>query len=133
VTTVCLDTSAYAQFKKGHDGAVRVLSRAFDIVVPTVVLGELRAGFLLGKRQAMNERDLGLFLANPVVRVAGVNEDVAERYAELFVRLRKLGKPAPANDLWIAAVALREGARVLTFDRHFADILPVGAIILSDE
>ena len=45
--------------------------------------------------------------------------------------LKKAGTPLPANDLWIAAVAVRHGAPVLTYDAHFQKIPRTGATVLS--
>jgi len=33
------------------------------------------------------------------------NEDTSEFYAEILHNLRKIGKPVPTNDIWIAAAA----------------------------
>ena len=52
-------------------------------------------------------------------------------YADIVVELRRLGTPIPTNDIWIAALAAREGATVLTTDGHFASIGRVGSVILS--
>ena len=49
----------------------------------------------------------------------------------IVVELRRRGTPIPTNDIWIAALAAREGATVLTSDGHFAHIGRVGSVILS--
>ncbi len=48
---------------------------------------------------------------------------------ELAVGFR-LGKRR-LNDIWIATVAVRHGATVLTYDQHFRSIARVGATILT--
>jgi len=98
--------------------------------VPAVVLGELRAGFRLGTRYEKNESELRTFLSNPVVRVLDVDDDAAHNYAEIVVALRKKGTPMPTNDIWIAALAMREGATVLTFDAHFESITRLAVLRL---
>ena len=40
-------------------------------------------------------------------------------YAGLRVALRRLGRPIPANDAWIAALALQHRLPVLSRDEHF--------------
>jgi tRNA(fMet)-specific endonuclease VapC len=131
VTRVCIDTSAYSQFKRGNPDAVEAVSSATAVLVPSVVLGELRSGFLMGARADDNERALAAFLARSVVRVLDVDAEAARIYAEIYVALRRTGTPVPTNDLWIAAVAAREGAVVLTADRHFEAIPRVGCRILA--
>jgi len=126
----CLDTSAYSHFKRGAEGVVEILDRAEWVGVPTVVLGELRTGFLLGRRRGRNEADLKDFLANPVVESLVVDEEVSRHYAEIVCDLRRSGSPVPTNDIWIAATAARVGALVLTYDSHFEKISRVGSLVL---
>ena len=126
----CLDTSAYSNFRRGEPRVVAHIDRAQWIGVPSVVLGELWAGFLSGTRADENEAQLGEFLAHAVVQVLPVDSSVARIYGEIFADLRARGRPLPTNDLWIAATAVRAGAVVLTFDAQFEAITRVGALIL---
>jgi tRNA(fMet)-specific endonuclease VapC len=130
VSRLSLDTSAYSQFKRG-DEAVVVLIDSAEWIGMTIALGELRTGFRLGKQTARNDRELDAFLANPVVHVLDVDEDASRIYAEIIVALRSAGTPLPTNDIWIAAVAAREGAAVVTYDAHFRRIGRVGSHILD--
>jgi tRNA(fMet)-specific endonuclease VapC len=95
------------------------------------VLGELRAGFRLGSLAERNEADLRRFLAHPAVAVLDVDDEAATHYAELVVDLRRAGRPLPTNDVWIAALALREGATVLTYDARFDVMRRVGVRVLG--
>jgi predicted nucleic acid-binding protein len=130
VNRVCLDTSAYSHFKRGDEAAVEALSQATWVGVPVVVLGELRTGFLLGGRPDRNEAELARFLANPVVEVLEVDDEAAQIYAEIVVAQRRAGKPVATNDLWIAALAARAGAPVLTYDEDFGSIPRIAARVL---
>ncbi|MBI3074404.1 MAG: type II toxin-antitoxin system VapC family toxin [Deltaproteobacteria bacterium] len=131
MSRLCLDTSAYSHFRRGHSRAVEVITSARSIFVPSVVLGELRAGFKLGRRAAENDRALSEFLAAPVVEILDVDDEAASHYADLVVSLRKSGTPLPTSDIWIAAVALREGATIVTYDGHFSEMRRVGVLLLS--
>jgi predicted nucleic acid-binding protein len=51
-------------------------------------------------------------------------------YAEIFIGLRAAGTPVPTNDMWIAAVAAREGVHVVTYDAHFRLIARIGTHVL---
>jgi len=128
---LCLDTSAYSHFKRGHAAAVDAISHASWLGIPAVVLGELRTGFALGSRARQNEADLQRFLAGSVVSILDVDDEASRTYAEIVVALRRAGTPLPTNDLWIAAVAAREGAPVLTFDAHFRSIARIGVQLLA--
>lgn len=128
---VCLDTSAYSHFCRGDAAAVTIVRRARSIGVPAIVLGELRAGFRLGRRADENERELTRFLDQPVVSVLDVDDEASSHYADLVVSLRRAGTPVPANDAWIAALALRAGTTVVTFDGDFVRIPRVGVHLLT--
>lgn len=132
MTHLCLDTSAYSHFRRGSPEAVAAITRARSVLVPAVVLGELRSGFLLGSRPDDNERELAEFLAHLVVQVLDVDDEAATLYAEIFADLRRAGTPLPTNDLWVAALAAREGATVLTYDAHFHAITRVGCKVLGE-
>lgn len=128
---LCLDTTAYSFFRREHPEAVRLIRSATEVLVPVIAVGELRSGFRIGRMEAENEAKLAAFLREPVVRLLEVDDEATHRYADLFADLRQIGKPIPTNDLWIAALALREGAVVLTFDQHFRSIPRVGTHVLA--
>jgi tRNA(fMet)-specific endonuclease VapC len=99
--------------------------------VPTIVLGELRTGFLLGSQRNENEKKLAHFLAHPMVEVLSVDLESGRLYAEIMVSLREAGTPIPSNDVWIAAIAAQTGSTVLTYDDHFRSILRVSVHLLG--
>ena len=131
MTRYCLDTSAYSRFMLGDPAVVDVLATSEWIGMPAITLGELRTGFLLGDRRGQNEAELQDFLAHPIVTVLPVDSDASWHFAEIVVDLRKAGSPLPTNEIWIAAIAARAGALVLTYDRHFEKIVRVGSRILG--
>lgn len=128
---LCLDTSAYSHFKRGDAQVVDLIDRADWIGVPVVVLGELEVGFRQGRRIAENQAELQEFLASPLVDVLSVTDDIVGAYADIVLDLKKAGTPLPANDIWIAALAVRHGAPVLTYDTHFRSVARVGTTILT--
>jgi tRNA(fMet)-specific endonuclease VapC len=90
--------------------------------LPSTVLGELYAGFLIGDMAERNMRELDAFLAEAGVEILGMGRREAERYGALVKAMREIGRPIPTNDLWIAAYALCADARLLTSDTHFAAV-----------
>ena len=128
---LCLDTSAYSNFQRGHRRTVDFIDQADWIGVPNVVRGELWAGFLLGDRWERNAQALALFLDHTAVEALDVDSNVARIYGELFAELRRKGTPLPTNDIWIAATAIHAGASVLTFDTHFCEIARVGVLLVN--
>lgn len=131
MSSLCLDTSAYSHFRRGNEEVAAILDRAELVGVPSITLGELRTGFLLGSNQRRNETELDAFLDSPVVEILPVDAETGRHYAEIVAELRKAGTPVPTNDIWIAAAAARNGASVLTCDDHFERIGRVGAIVVE--
>ena len=130
MTRLCLDTSAYSNFGRGESRVVEYVDRAEWVGVPSIVIGELRAGFLIGRRTDENIEELEEFLSHSTVEIVPVDQYVAQIYGEIFADLRASGRPLPTNDIWIAASAARAGATVLTFDAHFREVARVGTLVL---
>ena len=126
---ILLDTSAYIAFLKGHPEIKQTIQKTDEINLNPVVLGELLAGFMKGRRAAQNREILQEFMGSPRVRLMAIDEETSERYAAIFNYLREEGTPIPTNDLWIAANAMQFGLRVVTTDRHFQQVPQVIAEI----
>ena len=127
----CLDTSAYSNFRRGNEEVATLLDSAELVGVSTIALGELRTGFVLGDRRKRNEAELDAFLDNPAVEVLQVDPETSRHYAEIVAELRRAGTPLPTNDIWIAAVASRNGTTVLTCDDHFERVARIGSIVID--
>jgi tRNA(fMet)-specific endonuclease VapC len=125
MTPLLLDTSAYSAFKKGRSEAIEAIQQAQQILIPTIVIGELLAGFEVGKRRQKNRMELEAFLDSPRVSIAPLTGETAERYAHIYAYLRKNGRPIPTNDLWIAASAMEHSAELLTNDNHFLNVVQI--------
>ena len=119
---VMMDTSAYAAFLRGSPGVKEAVQQADEIVFNPVVLGELKAGFLMGRNEKRNRAILKDFLSSPRVIIAEIDEETSERYAVIVRSLRMKGTPIPTNDLWIAASAMQHGLMVLTTDKHYLEV-----------
>lgn len=120
-----LDTSAYSAFMRGHPEVQQALQEAEEICRNPIILGELHAGFMRGKRRKKNEEELKTFLASPRMRVLDVNEETAERYAVILNSLWKAGTPILTNDIWIAASAMQHGLHLITTDAHYQNITQI--------
>lgn len=120
---VALDTNRYVDLCKGVTATMALLEEAEAIMLPFVVIGELRAGFAHGRRQAENERILRRFLLKDGVRVLFADDQTTHHYASLFRQLRKQGTPIPTNDMWLAALVLQHNLALHARDKHF-DHLP---------
>ncbi len=126
---IALDTNRYVDFCRGLPEVVSVIQQAQKIYIPHIVLGELRAGFLSGKKSLHNERLLVRFLNSPRATILFADENTTHHYARLFTQLRKQGTPIPTNDIWLAALVLQHDLQLFTRDKHF-EHLPQLALVL---
>ena len=124
---IALDTNAYTAFCKGDAVLKDIIEEADTVIIPLIVLAELRSGFACGNRQNKNEKNLELFLNASRVTIRPPDEATTFLYAQLFRQLRESGNKIPINDLWIAALTLQNDAVLATYDAHFRHIpqLPI--------
>lgn len=120
---IAIDTNRYVDFARGLPEAVNRLRAVDRILMPLIVLAELRAGFLGGSRALENEANLVRFLNTPRVDVLLPDEETTHHYARLFHQLRRQGTPIPTNDIWIAALVVQHQLYLFARDAHF-DHLP---------
>jgi len=118
---VILDTNALSAFVDGESGVGELLRRQARAAIPVIVLGEFRYGIAQSKHRSAYEAWLESWL--PSFEVLPVTAQTTIAYAALRSQLKRAGRPIPANDAWIAALALEHGLPVLSRERHF-DAVP---------
>jgi tRNA(fMet)-specific endonuclease VapC len=118
---VILDTNALSAFVDGDVGVGEVLRRQARAAIPVIVLGEFRYG--IAESRHRTTYDAWLQSQLPYFDVLTVTDETAIAYAALRVALKRSGRPIPANDAWIAALALQHRLPVLSRDQHF-DAVP---------
>ena len=116
-----LDTNALSAFVDGDAGVGEVLRRQPRAAIPVIVLGEFRYGLAESRHHATYEAWLDSQLT--YFDILPITDETAIAYAALRVVLKRSGRPIPANDAWIAALALQHRLPVLSRDRHF-DVVP---------
>ena len=115
-----LDTNAYCAWKRGHAGVADLIRAAEHLFLSAVVAGELLYGFRCGTRLEDNVRELRELLGRRWVTLVPVTLVTADRFGRIAAVLRRQGRPAPTNDIWIAAHALETGADLVSFGAHFS-------------
>jgi len=120
---ILIDTSAFSDYGRGSNKDLEVWFQAENqLVMPLIVIGELRAGFAAGNRRSENEKILQKFLDAPNVVTVGLNDKTTHEFSDIYLRLRKSGTPIGANDMWIASIAKELDLTVLTTDTDFSYI-----------
>lgn len=125
-----LDTSAYSHMRTGHPDVLDTVASCAIVIVPAVVLGELEAGFRLGRHAQENRHALAEFLDEPFVSILDVTSLTAQHYGRIFAELRNAGTPIPLNDVWIAATTMECSGHLLTFDADFRRVPGISASVL---
>jgi tRNA(fMet)-specific endonuclease VapC len=119
---VALDTNRLTDLLRGDAALADRLAACEEVRIPLIDLAEIMAGFCGGTQLHRNEALLRRFLAKSTVSILLPGRETAERYARLFVQLKRAGTPVPDNDLWIAALVLEHDLTLITRDRHFGCI-----------
>ena len=112
-----LDTNALSAFADGEPAVGEILRQQGRVAIPVIVLGEFRYGVAQSKHRAAYEA--WLESETPHFEILPVTEETAAAYAGLRVSLRQSGRPIPANDAWLAALALQHRMPILSRDEHF--------------
>jgi tRNA(fMet)-specific endonuclease VapC len=114
---VILDTNALSAFIDGEPAIGRILRTQSRAAIPAIVLGEFRYGVAGSRHRKTYEDWLSAHLRH--FDLLSVTPDTTRPYASLRVALKQSGRPIPANDAWIAALALQHALPILSRDEHF--------------
>ena len=115
-----VDTNALFAAADDDPAVVAILTRADQMEIPVIVLGEYRYGIAQSRHCAAYENWLASLLRD--CAVLDVNEPTTQHYAQIILDLRQKGKRIPTNDLWIAALCRQHSLPLLSRDRHFDQV-----------
>ena len=122
IKRVLIDTNIYIEFLRGDENINNILSSADFIAFSVISIGEILAGFKIWSDEKKYLNELDEFLYSPRLIIYDIDSETSEFYAKIYNELRIAGNPIPANDMWIAALALQHGIKFLTNDRHFVKV-----------
>src|SRR3982750_1759174 len=114
-----VDSNRYSDMNRGDAEIVARFERAEELWLPFIAHGELLAGFAVGGQRDPNEALLASFLRRPRAGLLMPDARTSASYGELWATMRRLGRPIPTNDLWIAALAIQHDLTLDTGDKHF--------------
>jgi tRNA(fMet)-specific endonuclease VapC len=118
---VILDTNALSAFVDGDPAVAARMAQESRVAIPVIVLGEFRYGISGSRHRRDYEAWLDEYL--PDFEILTVTEPTSLAYARVRRSLKTLGRPIPANDAWIAALALQYRLPILSRDEDF-DAVP---------
>jgi len=117
---VILDTNALSAFVDGEPAVGEILRAQTRAALPVIVLGEYRYGIAASRHKATYEQWLANHLAH--FDALHITPATTIAYAAVRVALKNVGRPIPANDVWIAALAWEHRLPVLSKDTHFDSV-----------
>lgn len=112
-----LDTNGLSALADGNPDLEPILRRVSEVAVPVIVLGEYRYGIRHSRDRLGYEQWLAESLQS--YRVLAVEGETSVYYADIRSELKRQGRPIPANDLWIAALARQHAMPLISRDQHF--------------
>lgn len=130
-SSLVVDTNIFTAYQRGEEWADELLSGVSNILVPTIVLGELYYGFFNGNIPQKNLAFLDEFMSSPRVSVLNITDATPRIFGEIAAELNKKGRPIQSDDIWIAALCKENNLPLATKDQGFQYILGLELIELS--
>lgn len=114
-----IDTNVYSNAARNNSSATAIFNNNQEIYIPVFVVAELEFGFNNGDHTVKNRERLYRFLSEAGVNIIIPTLETAVVYAELALYAKKSGRVLSNNDIWIAALALENNMKLVTFDKDF--------------
>jgi len=121
IPRLILDTNAVSDFAESEPAIMEVLAGVQHLALPVVAVGEYRSGIALSRHGSDYNHWLDQLISQS--SVLDITDETTHHYAAIRLDLRRIGKPIPVNDVWIAALCRQHDLPVLSRDRHF-DAVP---------
>ena len=115
-----VDTNGFSAIAEGDPLLNAIIEKADKIYLPVIVLGEYIFGILQSRYRLQYEQWLDESL--PIFQILAIDESTAVHYADIRLELKKVGRPIPENDMWIAALTRQHGSTILSRDTHFDSV-----------
>lgn len=122
-----LDTNIVIALFANDSAVMESLSKAEEVFIPSVVIGELFYGAHKSVRAKENLGRIEDFASSNII--LGCDTETARVYGEIKDALRIKGHPIPENDIWIAAIAVQHNLTLVSRDGHFNEIERLKVIV----
>lgn len=121
-----LDTSVLIAAESGR--ALELARMPAESRVCVITVGELEAGVLAAPDTSRRQRRLATLHTATTLQPLTITVEVASSWAGLRAHLHHAKRSVPANDLWIAAVAIAHRMPVVTQDDDFDVLAELGLL-----
>jgi tRNA(fMet)-specific endonuclease VapC len=121
IPCLVLDTHALSAAEDGNPDIIVVATNVRQWALPVVVLGEFRYGISQSRNVVEYRKSLDALIADCLL--FEITNATTHYYAEVRLDLKRIGRPIPVNDVWIAALCRQHELPILSRDQHF-DVVP---------
>lgn len=114
------DTNIIIGFLKNEKGIIEKIKNEEELNISVITVGEMLFG---AQNSDFSQKNVDIY--NDFFdqcNVYNITEKTSKFYAEIRYKLKKIGKPIPENDIWIAAVSEENNMTIVTRDRHLLEI-----------
>lgn len=118
------DTSALSKLLAKNEEILKAASsQSWErLIIPLASDAEIRSGFNYSSKAQQNLRVYEEFVKEFAIEIAQPDQTTSIVYADLATWCRKQDVSLSQNDLWIAACAVQNTARLLTLDADFEQL-----------
>jgi tRNA(fMet)-specific endonuclease VapC len=117
---ISLDTNIAIEVLNANSSVKNYFVGVSKIYLPVTVVGELLWGAKNSSKAEENLVKYKNFISG--CEVLNVTSQVADVYSSVKTHLKKIGKPIPENDIWIAAICIANNVALITKDADFNNI-----------
>ncbi len=121
-----LDTNAVSSLLTGEEQIGRILPQADGHHLPLFVVAEYQFGLLGLKKRNRLQSLFRRLEAGSIVLCP--DRDTVDWYVAIRFELKRVGRPIPANDLWIAALARQHDLAIVSQDSHYDSVTGIRRI-----
>jgi tRNA(fMet)-specific endonuclease VapC len=115
-----LDTNIVIAFFSNEQTVVDKISTPRNIVIPSIVIGELFYGAEKSGKKEQNILRLEAFIQS--APILPCDTTTARLYGKIKKQLNAKGTPIPENDIWISALSLEYNFTLVSRDKHFTNV-----------
>lgn len=96
----------------GNDKGLLIKLSAENIIIPSVVVGELYFGAYASSGAINRIKEVTEFIRN--FEVINTDKETAHFYGQIKAQLKRSGTPIPENDIWISALSMQYSNPITT-------------------
>jgi len=111
------DTVAIAGLAERNPDLEKIARETPIIHLPIIALGEFQFGIVGSRYRPQLEHWFSTLIE--MHQVLYLDLETLASYSKIRAALKAAGTPIPANDIWIASLALQYGLKVVSRDAHF--------------